>query len=225
MSPELIQFPVSDPAPITAEAGLTLTDAQAVTVADAASYARAGQFVQGLKSLSRRITEFFADDIDRAFKLHRSLTKKRSDAVAPLDAECTRLGREMAAWDQQQERLRRDEEIRLSHLQQEQDRAVALAQAAALESQGMPEQAAAVVEEAIAAPAPLVSLPPSTPRVEGISYRSTWRHRVVDAQLVPREYLVVNEQAIAAVVRATRGAVRIPGIDVFEDRSTVVRSA
>ena len=53
------------------------------------------------------------------------------------------------------------------------------------------------------------------------SLRSTRNFRIVDATLVPREYLVVDDATVRARMRA--GIREIPGIEIFETQTTVVR--
>lgn len=47
------------------------------------------------------------------------------------------------------------------------------------------------------------------------TFVKVWRHRVVDAALVPREYLCVDESKISHVVKA--GMRTIPGVEVYEE--------
>lgn len=66
---------------------------------------------------------------------------------------------------------------------------------------------------------PLVAEQPRT--VAGVSARTTWAFEVVDATLVPREYLVVDTPAIRKAVHA--GARAIPGVRIYEAESLAVR--
>ena len=48
-----------------------------------------------------------------------------------------------------------------------------------------------------------------------------WKHEVIDADLVPRQYLAVDDKALAAAVKA--GIRDIPGVRVFEEAEMRVR--
>ena len=48
-----------------------------------------------------------------------------------------------------------------------------------------------------------------------------WKHEVIDAKLVPREYLIVDELAIRAAIKA--GIRDIPGVRIFEEMEMRVR--
>lgn len=71
--------------------------------------------------------------------------------------------------------------------------------------------------------APVTVAPVAVPTKQGpirseSSVTSTvmvWRHEVIDPQLVPRQYLTVDETAIKAAIRG--GIREIPGVRIFED--------
>lgn len=62
-------------------------------------------------------------------------------------------------------------------------------------------------------------VPATQIKIAGQSKIETWKHRVVDASLVPREYMIVNDSALANVARATKGAIQIPGVEFYHEQS------
>lgn len=44
-----------------------------------------------------------------------------------------------------------------------------------------------------------------------------WKHRVKDANLVPREYWVLDDAKLARVARETKGALEIPGVEIYAE--------
>jgi hypothetical protein len=218
-------FATADTTAIQAETAVAVQSTQALTVTDATTYAEAGERLKFLRSAARKVEDWFKPLVDAAYKAHRELTLRRGETLRPVEAECTRLTVEMSRWKGEQDRLARERAALQAREEQELARSVALEEAVTLEAQGMPEEAAAVVEQAIAAPAPVIPIVQAAPKVEGISHRSVRRHQIVDKSLLPPEYLIVDEKAIAGVVRALKGATRIPGVRVWEDQTTVVRSA
>lgn len=86
------------------------------------------------------------------------------------------------------------------------------AAAAAAKAEAKEEAAASVVGS-------VVQVSSVLPQVKGQAIRKTWKARVVNLGLVPREYLVVNDQALQAFARATKGAVKIPGVEFFAETS------
>lgn len=65
------------------------------------------------------------------------------------------------------------------------------------------------------AAAPVEATP--VPKTEGVSMRKVWRHRIADAAIVPDQYKIVDDNAIAAVVKALGSRTSIPGVEVWED--------
>lgn len=89
------------------------------------------------------------------------------------------------------------------------------------------ENAAALAQagDAAAATQALIAASVSAPAaLGGVSTRTLWRARVVDVSQVPREYLIVNEKALAALATTTKGAATIPGVEFYAEESLAVRS-
>jgi hypothetical protein len=99
-----------------------------------------------------------------------------------------------------------------ARLQREAAAADRKAAAAAVKVEAKQEQAAAVV-------APVVTVASVAPEIKGQSIRKTWRAVVVDAKAVPRDWLIVNDSALQAFARATKGAVVVAGVEFREEAS------
>jgi hypothetical protein len=218
-------FATADTTAIQAETAVAVQSTQALTVTDATTYAEAGERLKFLRNAARKVEDWFRPLVEAAHRAHRELTTRRGETLRPVEAECTRLTVEMSRWKGEQDRLARERAAQQAREEQELARSVALEEAVTLEAQGMPEEAAAVVEQAIAAPAPVIPIAQAAPKVDGISHRETWKYEVVDANQIPREFLSIDEKKIGAVVRALKGSTRIPGIRVYAEQSTVVRAS
>ena len=72
-------------------------------------------------------------------------------------------------------------------------------------------------EEVVVAPRQIDVLP----KTEGTSYREKWTFGIVNVDLIPREYLEPDRVKIGGVVRALKGATKIPGIQVWDEGTTV----
>lgn len=64
-----------------------------------------------------------------------------------------------------------------------------------------------------------VLAPPST--LGNVNIRKVWKFDVLDDEMVPREYLVVDEKLIRAAVAG--GAREIPGVRIYQDEQIAVR--
>lgn len=53
------------------------------------------------------------------------------------------------------------------------------------------------------------------------SVRKVWKHKILDPGLVPRRYMMVDESVVKAAVK--NGVREIPGIEIMEERSVVIR--
>lgn len=131
----------------------------------------------------------------------------------------------MNTWADDQERLARAEERRL----QEEARQRA-AEDRKREVEAMESVDPVVAKEIERAPiaAPTVVVESSVPKIAGVSRSTTHKARCVDAialfayvyeNLVERpdlmKYVAVNEKALNAEARATKGAIEIPGVEFF----------
>lgn len=101
-----------------------------------------------------------------------------------------------------------------------------LEQAVVLESAGRSDLATQIIEAPIAVPS--VAAPVAiAPRIETPHYvapkdaglRTTWKFRIVDPNLIPREYLTPDLVKIGAVIRSTKGTLTIPGIEAYADQT------
>jgi hypothetical protein len=215
----------TDNAELRQEVTLRLGDVQTLVVKDAATYALAGQHYLALGALEKRITDWWQPLTDAAYKLHKALTTRRAEMVSPLVAQRDRLSREMSAWKAAQDEVQRQAERQATLDEKRRQDAIAAEQAAVLESQGQHELAAAVVQQAIDTPAPVVSLGPATPKVQGLSYRTVREHAVLNLDLVPRSFLCLDEAKVKKYHDAMKESARIPGI-AFSSRDVPIgRSA
>ena len=55
--------------------------------------------------------------------------------------------------------------------------------------------------------------------VAGIHRTETWRHRIIDPSLLPRDCLVPNDKMLAAFAKSTKGRLAIPGVEFYPEQS------
>jgi hypothetical protein len=211
-----------DSKPIDDRVTVSVAQTTAVTVTDARSYALAGEHLQGLAALEKEIEAYFRDDKSRAYQLWQSQCKKEKAALTLVQAAGQRLRVERQTWKAEQDRLLREAEQRESLVAQQRERDRLAAEAELLEQQGMNSLAEAVYEEAISAPAPVVVLPSAVPK--DLPKRTLYKWRVVNAAMVPRDYLVLDETRLTRYAAAMKGAARVPGIQFYTEEIDVVRT-
>jgi len=179
----------------------------------AEDYFEAGEHLKACKALIKQIDDFM-DPIDAATNLaHKASTKRHRETVETPKKAATIIGLVMGAWQKEQAAARRIAEA--------QERARLEAEAAAARAEyeeglmiaGRIDEAIAVHNTPHMVQEP--NLPDDKPRVAGTAVRTTWHAEVVDPMAVPREYLVPDEKAIGAIVRARAGQVKIPGVRIY----------
>jgi hypothetical protein len=199
------------------------------TVATVTDLERAVADREALADMRRRVVEYFAPIKQMAYRLHRTLCDRENEILKPLDARDRDISTAMSAFKAEQDRVRqeqeREEQARRVRAQEDQ----AAHEAAALEASGDTAMAAALVEDAITAPAPVVALPDVTRGVAKFVRRWRWRCTGGPAdvkqtpvailartmKLIPREYLTLDDAKIGAYVRAMKSAGSIPGIEIY----------
>lgn len=206
------------------EQALTWPDrARALAITAHEGYTTAGEFLKDIKALRKEVDAAFDPIITKAHEAHKEAVGQKKRADTPLLEAETILKRGLIAWDTEQETIRRADEQRLQAIALKEEEARRAKEAAALELQANAtgdESLRAEAEELISAPvqAPVVYVPPSTPKVAGISYREVWKYRVVNEAKIPREYLTRDDAKIGGVVRAMKGATAIPGIEAYAEK-------
>lgn len=207
--------------------------ARAAVITDTASYTAAADLLLGVKALRKRIAETFDPHVKRAFEAHRALTREKADAEAPL-TEAERIVKDaLVAYDREQERQRQEAQRKADEEARRREEDERLALAAAMEKEGNEYGDAALVREAealIAAPPPPVVAAPvakATPKVAGVSYRTTYSAQVTDIVALIRfvaanpthvALLTPNITALNGQARSLKQSMRIPGVRVVESR-------
>lgn len=186
------------------------TEASAMTVNSAAAASNAtemtGQVKRLAKSVDDRRKEIIAEP-DSFVRKVNGFVKPISDRLKALEAL---LKRKLSDHAFQVELQRREIERKQNEARIE------------LQKQVDAEAAAKGVETVVLPP---VAIPTKKEPVRSDSAVSSavmvWKHEVVDAAAVPREYLMVDEAAIKAAVKA--GIRDVPGVRIFEEAEMRVR--
>ena len=148
-----------------------------------------------------------------ALKFKQSVDGLAKRLITPLEAAERTIKNKMNSYRREQEiqRLAAEKKAREA-AETEQKRLAAMA---AEEGVDLPP------EEAVP-PAPIEPTKDVVRTEAGTaSVRRTWTFEVTDALQVPREFMKVDEQGIAAAIRA--GAREIAGVRIFQKSDTVIR--
>jgi hypothetical protein len=179
----------------------------------------------------KRVQEYFAPLKAMAHKLHKALCDRERQLLDPLERLDVAKRNAISAYKVEQDRVRREQERVLQEQARREAEAQAAAEAARYELAGEKEMAAAVLDEAIATPPMAIVLPDETKQVEGLRFRRRfcWCYaggpQEVDRtppeviartlELIPRQYLTIDEPRMWALARAAKGTAKVPGIVFF----------
>ena len=204
---------------IQAEVAPVVAQAQCFAVGTPEQYSAASVFLKEVKAAQSRVVAFFAPMKQKAHEAHKEITTKEAATLKPLTEAEALVKRNMLAFYQDQERIRQEEQRKAQAIADEaarKERERLEKEAAKLKTPELKEQR---LEQAAAIIAPVVSVASVTPVISGQSIRKTWTARVTNAAIVPREWLTVNEAALKAFAKSTKGAVPVAGVQFFEESS------
>jgi len=198
------------------------TWAKELAIHTPAEYQTAIDGLKQVKTLRQGISRFFEDSKTKAHAALKAICRNEKQFTDRLDVVEAKAKNILTAYARVEEEKRQAEQRRL---QAEADEA-ARRERERLEKEAAklktPEKREERLAQAAAVVAPVVNIAPTTPAVKGTAMRKVWRARVVDAQAVPRAWLMVNDKALNAFAVSTKGAVPVKGVEFYvEDRMAV----
>lgn len=204
-----IAIPEANPKAITA-----LETAQKFSLVTAEDYTLADTLCVGLKELEKSIIADFDEPKRKASEAHKAVVAQEKKHLVPVVEARAIYKTKMDSWNTEQRRLAEIEAARLRAEAKKKAEDEALAKAAMAEEFGDTAGAEAIIS------APVVVAPVKSyeaPKTSTV-FQTRWKYKITNAALIPREYLVPDETKIGGVVRATKGAITIPGIEAFSER-------
>lgn len=182
----------------------------AIAVTDRESCNIASEYLKTIKAQSKRVKDFFADSKAKAAATHKAICAQENQLLAPLEQLERTLKTGIGAFElAEQKRLAAEEERR----RKEAEELAALSVEA--EASGDTSMAQEALAEAMVNYAPNVQ-----PKTQGVSTRFDWVAIVEDAEMVPRMFMLVNDAALQAFAKQTKGTVKIPGVR-FEQKAVI----
>lgn len=216
-------------------------DPQAVVVGNQQDREEVSKNVKNARFIRSRVEKFFEEMKANAYKTWKGICSVEKSYTDKCDAyekaanrailtydegirlEQERLAREAEAKRQAEEKAREDAEAARRLAEDAEDESTVADREALLRESQEAERKAA--EERAAAER--LRQQTFVKRESGESVRSTWKARVIDTNLVPREYLIVDQKMLDAVAKSKKDQIAqkqfcIPGVEFYEDR-TIVR--
>lgn len=210
------------PEPLVSEQTSIVTWAKGLQIATPQDCQTVGDRLRGIKALAKQITDFFAPLKQKTRAAWQEVVDAEKDQLAPLQEAEQLAKRAVLGYQQAEEQKRLAEQQRLQaeadeRARREQEALMKKAQAAKKpETQERYQQAAAQVV------APVVQVQSQAPKLAGLTGRKIWKARVVNHDLVPREWMLVNEKALDAHAKAMGPQAKVPGVEFYQEQQLAV---
>jgi len=166
------------------------------------------------EQLAQKVKDYERVERERAAAEERRINEERRRKAEEEAAEQRKRDEAAAAERRKQELARIAEAQKAGDLKK---REAEKMKKEAEERERQAREQAARDAEAAKASVQDVKVQAAIPTVAGVPSRTNWRYRIVNANLVPDEYWMLNEQKIGADVRRDKEKTNIPGIEVYPD--------
>jgi hypothetical protein len=152
----------------------------------------------------------------------KSVMNLFSSPLSLLEKAESYIKSKMIGYTEEQERIAREKQKELQRLadaETARQKKILDEKIARAEASGKTEKVETLQqqkEEIIPIVAPVVA--PQINKPAGVSYRDKYTPEIIDINLIPREYLIPNMQAIEKIGQATKGSISIPGIKFIQSK-------
>lgn len=212
------------------EVSMIEQSAMDVMILDDNDYVMAVEVTKTVKQAQKKVKDYWEPLRISAKKTYDDVLSHKKEMMTPLEKAEAILKRKMADYDMKKELERREAEEKMKMLaQQEVDRK--LEEAALAESAGDTvaaeyAMAAAEMMDGLTAVAPVKT---EAVKAKGVTRKRSWEITSIDSSKVPIEIAgavirPVDEKAIMALIKATKGEIKIPGVEYKATVNVSVRA-
>lgn len=211
------------------------TQALSITITTPAAHVSGQELIISIGQMRKQVTAFFEPMKTTAHAAHKAVCDRENETLKPLLNAQKELSKKLVAFEAQveadrraeQERLRVEAKATAERLAREESERLALEDAVALDEAGDTVAAEAVLANPTPivpryVPAPIVPSPLT--RVAGAVGKETWKARVVNINLVPREWLMVDEAALNKHAANRKQMAVVPGVEFYPETTMHGRS-
>lgn len=190
-------------------------------VVDAPTYQEMAALVLTARKAIKYFEELYRPRITQANEVVKALRSDMQKLQEPAVKAKEHGDKELAVYQQAEEQKARAEQLRLQREAKEREEKEKLELASLAEQAGEKQLA----EDILNAPSvePVAVVAPATPKVEGLSYSTSWDFEIENESLIPREFLIVDAVKIRRVITALKETANIPGVRAFSKK--IVRGA
>lgn len=205
--------------------------ANAVVITNDADYEKAGALLTGIKTQQKTVKDFFEPMRKTTKAAYDSVLSRRKDMTDPLDKAEKVIKAKMGNYQQEAERRRREHEEKLRRAAEtEREKAFDAAVAAEASGDALGAEMAMMEAEVMDDAAAVVTVHVAAPKAKGVSTRVGYEITGIDMDKVPVSVAgmvirPVDEKAVMAIIKASKGQIQIPGITYKETAIISAKSA
>lgn len=203
--------------------------ASEVVICNKEQFDAASDFVKKIKSVSKAVEEYWEPLRKSSYDVYKEVMAKKDSMAKPLKAAETEIKRKMSGYLADVERQKREAEETARRAAAE-EAARKLAEAKKAEEAGdvFGAEMAKVEAEVLMDTAQTITMATVDTKVDGIVQRKSWEIVSVDNSAVPIsfdgvELRPVDTSAALALIKASKGTIKIPGIAYKEVVNVAVR--
>jgi len=222
---------VTERTEIENEVNPVVAAAQSLVVTDATSYTQAMELGKVCSARIKLVEEKLGPAKEKTYAAYKEVLKLMNSFIVPLEAAKKLLSGLAYKWQKAEEDRKRKEAEEARRLADEEAAAkrkveeeARLAAAERLSNAGMEEQAEEMLETPIVVEVEEVAAPAPKVKVQGASTRENWQGKVVNENLIPREYMTPDLVKLNRITKALKGETRIPGWEVSDVGTVAFRS-
>ena len=196
--------------------------AHQIEVVDDGGYEAAGQLMLMIRQRSKELETARKETTDPIRIGAKKAIEKVMGLFNPpqemLTAAEDTLNDKMITFKQEKARQAAEAEARLRRAaidEEAKQKAKIERQADKLEEKGREDAAEERRTEAARVHVPRPVIPAAPPKVKGLTTRTRWHFRIINADLIPRKHLIPNEKSLQGEVDNFQDKTDIPGIEVW----------
>lgn len=199
----------------------------ALAVTDQETYNKAVDARVKAKAWLRNAGEYFDGLVKPAYAAYKNLLDAKKAVIEPVENTVTAINRELLTWDQAQERIRREAQVKLEQEARARAEAERIQEAELLQAAGASEEAVEAVLEAPVIVTEMVAAPKTYEVSKSVVYRDNYSGEVTDLKALVKyiaknpsfiNLIQVNQTAVNQLAKSMKDTLDIPGIKVVNNK-------
>jgi len=189
-----------------------------VVITSMEQYQTAGEWLKKVSKKAKEIEEIRLEKTRPLDKLKKDWTEFFAPAIDRLKIVKDKLSKEIYRYEQEQQRIREEQERKLRDQQaKEEEKLRKKAEDEAMKGNtARAAEAQRKIDEIKSNP---VFIAPME-KVKGVGTRDNWKFRVIDNFKLDRQWLCADEKKLSDFAKATKGEIKVDGVEFYNDPTT-----